>query len=72
VLFLAQSWALWNTRNKLAIEKKVISNPADIIYKILLLLQLWSIKFKSREKEGLNWMARELRELYVQLKPPAP
>ncbi|KAK1650153.1 hypothetical protein QYE76_067958 [Lolium multiflorum] len=72
VLFLAQSWALWNTRNKLAIEKKVISNPADIIYKIILLLQLWSIKFKSRENEGLKWMARELRELYVQLKPPTP
>jgi hypothetical protein len=71
VLFLAQSWALWNTRNKLAIEKKVISNPADIIYKIIILLQLWSLKFKSREKEGLNWMAQELRELYVHLKPPA-
>jgi hypothetical protein len=71
VLFLAQSWALWNTRNKLAIEKKVISNPADIIYKIIILLQLWSLKFKSREKEGLNWMAQELRELSVHLKPLA-
>jgi hypothetical protein len=71
VLFLAQSWALWNTRNKLAIEKKVISNPADIIYKIIILLQLWSLKFKAREKEGLNWMAQELRELYVHLKPSA-
>jgi hypothetical protein len=34
-------------------------------------LQLWSLKAKGREKEGLSWMARELRELYVQLKPPA-
>ncbi|XP_071676870.1 uncharacterized protein [Lolium perenne] len=35
------------------------------------LLWLWSLKFKSREKEGLNWMAQELRELYVHLKPAA-
>jgi hypothetical protein len=72
VLFLAQSWALWNVRNKLAIEKKTIANPADIIYKIIIFLQLWSLKSKAREKEGLSWMARELRELYVQLKPVAP
>jgi hypothetical protein len=71
VFFLAQSWALWNVRNKLAIEKKLISNPADILYKIIIFLQLWSLKAKAREKEGLSWMARELRELYVQLKPPA-
>lgn len=70
-LFLAQSWALWNTRNKLAIEKKTISNPADIIYKTIIFLQLWSLKFKSREKEGLSWMARKLKELYVALKPAA-
>ncbi|XP_071678265.1 uncharacterized protein [Lolium perenne] len=42
ILFLAQSWALWN---------------------------LWSLKCKSREKKGINWMARELRELYASLKP---
>jgi hypothetical protein len=71
VLFLAQSWALWTVRNKLAIEKRLISNPADIIYKTIIFLQLWSLKAKGREKEGLSWMARELRELYVQLKPPA-
>jgi hypothetical protein len=34
-------------------------------------MELWSPKYKSREKEGLSWMAQELRELYVQLKPPA-
>jgi hypothetical protein len=34
ILFLAQSWTLWNTRNKLTIEKKIVNHPADIIYKI--------------------------------------
>jgi hypothetical protein len=32
---------------------------------------MWSLKAKARENEGLSWMARELREPYVQLKPPA-
>jgi hypothetical protein len=60
-----------DVRNKFAIKKKLISNPTDIIYKIIIFLQLWSLKAKAREKEGLSWMASELRELYVQLKPPA-
>ena len=38
VLFLAQSWALWLTRNKLALEKKVIRHPADIIFKTVIFL----------------------------------
>jgi hypothetical protein len=47
----------------------VLNHPADLIYKIIIFLQLWSIKFKSLEKEGLSWMVRELRELYVAMKP---
>jgi hypothetical protein len=68
-LFLAQSWALWTTRNKLTIERKVISHPADIIFKTIIFLQLWRPKFKDREREGLSWMERELRELYASMKP---
>jgi hypothetical protein len=69
VLFLAQSWALWMTRNKLTIERKVISHPADIINKSVIFLQLWRPKFKDRERDGLSWMERELRELYASIKP---
>ncbi|KAK1669324.1 hypothetical protein QYE76_057483 [Lolium multiflorum] len=68
-LFLAQSWALWTIRNKLSIEKKVINHPADFIYKTVIFLQLWRPKFKGLEREGLCWMERELRELYVSMKP---
>jgi hypothetical protein len=69
VLFLAQSWALWTIRNKLTIESKTINHPADFIYKCVIFLQLWRPKFKGREKEGLCWMERELRELYASMKP---
>jgi hypothetical protein len=69
VLFLAQSWALWTTHNKLTIEKKVINHPADIIYKTVIFLQLWRPKFKGLERERLVWMESELRELYSSMKP---
>jgi hypothetical protein len=68
-LFLAQSWALWTTRNKLTIERKVINHPTNIIYKTVIFLQLWRPKFKGMERKGLNWMERELRELYASMKP---
>jgi hypothetical protein len=64
LLFLAQSWALWLTRNKMSIEKKIPNHPSDIIFKTMLFLQLWSINSKRRDQEGLCWMINELRELY--------
>jgi hypothetical protein len=30
--FAAQCWALWNIRNKLTIERKLIGNPADTLF----------------------------------------
>jgi hypothetical protein len=41
VFFAAQAWALWNTRNKFSIERKFPRNPADVIFKLIISLQLW-------------------------------
>jgi hypothetical protein len=41
--FAAQSWALWNIRNKLAIEGSLISSPADAIFKISIYMQSWRV-----------------------------
>jgi hypothetical protein len=38
LLFAAQSWALWNIRNKITIEHKLSSHPADCIFKTSLFL----------------------------------
>jgi hypothetical protein len=38
VLFVAQSWTPWTCRNKLTIESKVLSHPADIVFKTMLFL----------------------------------
>jgi hypothetical protein len=68
-LFLAQSWALWNIRNKLTIEKKVINHPANVIFKTALFLQLWSGMAKTGDREGLRWLENKLRELYAAVRP---
>jgi hypothetical protein len=41
VFFAAQSWALWITRNKFSIERKFPRHPADVIFKLIISLQLW-------------------------------
>jgi hypothetical protein len=58
LLFLAQAWALWNIRNKLTIEKKMINHPANVLFKTAIFLQLWTVKAKSSNREGLLWMAK--------------
>ena len=65
VLFLAQSWALWLVRNKLAIEKKLIRHPADILFKTLLFLQLWLLALKSKDQEGARWIIDEIGRAHV-------
>jgi hypothetical protein len=41
--FAAQCWALWNIRNKLAIEGKLINNPTDALFKMSMYMQGWRV-----------------------------
>jgi hypothetical protein len=64
-LFAAQSWALWLTRNKLAIESKLINHPADLIFKTLVFLQLWTPAARHRDQANLRWLSAELKKLHA-------
>jgi hypothetical protein len=64
------TWALWHIGNKLAIERKIFSHPAEVTYKI----QFWSTRFKAKKKERVSWMVQEPREFvhvhaFKKLKP---
>jgi hypothetical protein len=37
--FVAKCWALWNIRNKLTIEGKMIGNPTDVFFQISIHMQ---------------------------------
>jgi hypothetical protein len=69
ILFVAQSWALWQIGNKLAIEAEVISHPSVLIYKMAIILQQWAINSKASDREGLEKMALELKGIYTTIAP---
>jgi hypothetical protein len=66
LLFAAQSWALWNIRNKITIEHKLPSHPADCIFKTSLFLQLWRPLLRNKLVDKLDVMLELLRTLYLQ------
>ena len=70
-LFLAQSWALWHVRNKLSIQAKLINQPADVIYKTIIFLQLWTLNAKAQDRDELERMVGELRLLHAANKKPS-
>jgi len=63
-IFAGFAWAIWNNRNKMAIENKFPKAPSDIIYVALSFLQKWSVLLKEEgrqrilqvEDEILRWM----------------
>jgi hypothetical protein len=61
--FAAQSWALWNIRNKLAIEGRMINNPADAILHMSLNMQRWRVLVRPRDRRLLDEAMLEVRRL---------
>lgn len=52
-LFAGFAWALWTTKNKMAIDKKFLKATTDVIYIALSLLQRWSIRLKEKDQDQL-------------------
>jgi hypothetical protein len=46
-IFAGFAWAIWTTRNKMAIEQRFPKALADVIYVALSLLQTWSVLLKE-------------------------
>jgi hypothetical protein len=55
-VFAGLAWALWNSRNKMAIEKKFPKNPLDIIRSGVTFVQRWSPKLKESDQEIVTKM----------------
>jgi hypothetical protein len=47
--FAALGWTLWNTRNKLALEGKVIAHPADAMFTMSIHMQSWRVLVRQRD-----------------------
>jgi hypothetical protein len=67
--FAAQSWALWNIRNKLTIEGKLINNPADAFAKMSIYMQSWRVLVRPRDRAALLEVALgEVRRLHARMR----
>ena len=53
-MFAGFSWAIWTTRNKMAIEKKIPKAPSDVIYCAISLMQKWSLLLKEEDRETFD------------------
>jgi hypothetical protein len=63
--FAAQCWALWNIRNKLTIEGKLIGNPADALFQMSLHMQHWRVLVRPKDRDLLDVATDEVRRLYA-------
>jgi len=70
-LFAGFAWALWTTRNKMAIEKSFIKTPTDVIYVAVSLLQRWSVLLKEKDKERVSQALEAILRWLKNFKPKA-
>ena len=52
-VFAVFAWALWITRNKMAIEKVFPKAPSDVIYVAISLMQKWNHLLRRRTRNRL-------------------
>jgi hypothetical protein len=63
--FAAQCWALWNIRNKLTIEGKLIGHPAIFIFQMSLHMQCRRGLVRPRDRALLDEVLREVMRLHA-------
>ena len=76
--FAALAWSLWRTRNKAIIEGIFFRHPADVMYKLVILLQLWKLlaskcgATRSRPSHKVLWAMTRGKEGHHRLgnRPP--
>jgi hypothetical protein len=52
-IFSEFAWALWTTKNKVAIDKMFPKAPTDVIYVAISMMQIWSVKLKEKDQDRI-------------------
>jgi hypothetical protein len=63
----AVCWAIWQTRNKMAIEKKLVKTPQEVLFKIVIFLQQWMMLLSGEEQEMITHVIKATRKKTMQL-----
>uniref|UniRef100_A0ACD5VAP6 Uncharacterized protein n=1 Tax=Avena sativa TaxID=4498 RepID=A0ACD5VAP6_AVESA len=72
LVFAGISWALWNVRNKMVIEKTFPSHVTDPVFSFLGFLQQWSPLVRQRDRSSFDDTLRTLRTAALPLSASAP
>jgi hypothetical protein len=57
----AVMWSLWNIRNKLIFEAKILKSPADAMYHVISYLQTWRILWDDKLRSVFDWVIRQVK-----------
>ena len=72
-LYAAQAWELWTIRNKFTIEAIFSRQPADCVFKTMLMMELWRPLLRDKEGCLANMLVEALSNIYNATRsPPAP
>jgi hypothetical protein len=69
--FAAQSWALWNMHNKLAMKKIIPGHTADCIFETISFFQLWLPLGKERDKAVSAAALTKLKQIHTINRQPS-
>ena len=67
-VFAAMAWTLWHARNKAVIEGRFIKHPVDIIYKMIIFMQLWKPLNKTEDASTIEVLLEKFCTLVSQLR----
>jgi hypothetical protein len=68
-MFSGFAWALWTTRNKIAIEKMIPKEQTDVIYVAISLMQKWSVKLKEKDQDRIMQIKDSITSWLKTFKP---
>jgi hypothetical protein len=54
-------WTFWKVRNKMAIEKKLVRSPHEVIYSAISLMQQWRMLLPSKEQDLVKKVSRKIK-----------
>lgn len=60
--FAALARSLWTTCNKALIDRKLFRYPADLMYKLVILLQLWKLLASPKDRPHVEQLISRLRD----------
>jgi DNA-directed RNA polymerase specialized sigma54-like protein len=68
-IFSGFAWALWTSRNKMAIDKKYPKTPTDVIFIALSFQQKWSASHKEKDQERIRPVKDSITSWLKNFKP---